>query len=111
MKSTVVAFAALAALSLSGLASSEAAAQAQLAPSPGKTEFIDIRWDGTRRMCVVYPDGHVNFFYQELKNIEKPDDANDRAFYLTLEMNRMAAQGYEFVAMISDEIVMKRVVR
>jgi hypothetical protein len=27
---------------------------------------------------------------------------------MTLAMNKMAAQGYEFVGMISDEIVMKR---
>jgi hypothetical protein len=29
---------------------------------------------------------------------------------LTIEMIRVAAQGYEFVSMISDEIVMKRTV-
>jgi hypothetical protein len=85
-------------------------ANAQSAAAP-KTEFIDIRWDGTDRMCVIYPDGRVNFFWPEVKDIPRPDDANKRAFYLTIEMNRLAAQGYEFVGMISDEIMMKRTVR
>ncbi|HXE29672.1 MAG TPA: hypothetical protein VN656_14225 [Stellaceae bacterium] len=108
MKSSVVAWSALA-VALIGFARSDMTAQAQ-APAP-RTEFIDIRWDGTSRMCVIYPDGKVDFFYPELKDIPRPDDADKRAFYLTLKMNRMAAQGYEFVGMISDEIIMKRTVR
>jgi hypothetical protein len=97
MKSSIVAWSALA-VALFGLARSDMTIAAQ-AQAPGlRTEFIDIRWDGTSRMCVVYPDGKVEFFYPELKDIPRPDDANKRAFYLTLKMNRMAAQGYEFVA-------------
>jgi hypothetical protein len=109
MKLSMLGWAAFAAVALFGLAKSDGAAQAQ-APAP-RTEFIDIRWDGTSRMCVVYPDGKVDFFYPELKDIPRPDDTDKRAFYLTLKMNRMAAQGYEFVGMISDEIIMKRTVR
>jgi len=111
MKTSVVAWSALA-VALFGLARSDMpAAQAQAAVPAIHTEFIDIRWDGTSRMCVVYPDGKVEFFYPELKDIPRPDDADKRAFYLTLKMNRMAQRGYEFVAMISDEIIMKRTVR
>ena len=108
MKASVVAWSALA-VALFGLARSDISAQAQAGAL--RTEFIDIRWDGTSRMCVVYPDGKVEFFYPELKDIPRPDDTDKRAFYLTLKMNRMARQGYEFVAMISDEIIMKRTVR
>jgi len=107
MKGRLVGLAALTAIAVGGFALVHAMAQA----SASKVEFIDIRWDGVDRMCVVYPDGRVVFFGQELKDIPRPDDANKRAFYLTLEMNRMAAQGYEFVSMISDEIIMKRTVR
>jgi hypothetical protein len=106
MKGKFVGLAALTALFSGGLMPVVAMAQDH---SP-KVEFIDIRWDGVDRMCVIYPDGHVRFFGAELKDIPRPDDANKRAFYLTIEMNRMAAQGYEFVSMISDEIVMKRTV-
>jgi hypothetical protein len=62
-------------------------------------------------MCVVYPDGRVDFVGKALEaSTQRPDDANKRAFYMTIEMNKLAAQGYEFVAMISDEILMKRAV-
>jgi hypothetical protein len=73
-----------------------------------RVEYIDIRWDGTDRMCIVFPDGRVEFIGKELEKVPRPDDANKRAFFMTLAMNRMAAQGYEFEGMISDEIVMKR---
>jgi hypothetical protein len=104
MKRKLIMLAALTVLFLVGAAQINPMAQGR----PPKVEFIDIRWDGQDRMCVVYPDGRVDFFGKELKDIQRPDDVNKRAFYLTIEMNRLAAQGYEFVAMISDEIVMKR---
>jgi hypothetical protein len=86
-------------------------AAAPPAPLPPKVEFIDLRWDGVDHMCVVFPDGHIDFVGKELKAIPRPDDVDRRAFYMTIELNRLTAQGYEFVAMISDEIIMKRVVR
>jgi hypothetical protein len=105
MKGKFVGLAALAAVFSAGLMPVGAMAQGAT-----KVEFIDIRWDGVDKMCVIYPDGHVRFFGAELKDIPRPDETNKRAFYLTIEMNRMVAQGYEFVAMISDEILMKRTV-
>jgi len=102
-----VGLAALAAVALLAVAKGDAVAQSQGA----KVEYIDIRWDGVDRMCVIYPDGKVVFFGQELKDVPRPDDANKRAFYLTVEMNRLAAQGYELAGFISDEIIMKRTVR
>ena len=111
MKASVAAWSALA-VAVFGVARGDMpVAQAQAQAQALRTEFIDIRWDGTSRMCVIYPDGKVEFFYPELKDIPRPDDADKRAFYLTLKMNRMAQRGYEFVAMISDEIIMKRTVR
>ena len=80
------------------------------ADDAGKVEYLDIRWDGTDRMCIVFPDGHVDFVGHELERVIRPDDANKRAFYMTLAMNKMAAQGWELASMISDEIVMKRAV-
>jgi hypothetical protein len=85
------------------------AVPAMAQPAP-KVEYIDIRWDGIDRMCVVFPDGRVQFVAAELKGFSRPDDADRRAFYMTIEMNRMAAQGYEFAGMISDEIIMKRTI-
>ncbi|HEV2550907.1 MAG TPA: hypothetical protein VGU20_26580 [Stellaceae bacterium] len=106
MKKQIVATAVLAGLVLVGAAQVNPMAQTRSA----KVEYIDIRWDSVDRMCVIYPDGRVVFFGEELKGIQRPDDANKRAFYLTIEMNRLAAQGYEFVGGWSDEIIMKRTV-
>jgi hypothetical protein len=77
---------------------------------PQKYEYITIRWDGVDRMCVMMAEGKVRFVGDEMKNITRPDDADKRAFYMTIEMNRLAKQGYEVVSLISDEIIMKRAV-
>jgi hypothetical protein len=81
---------------------------APAAAQDSRYEYIDIRWDGTDRMCVIYGDGRVEFVGRELEKLPRPDDANKRAFYMTIEVNKLAAQGYEFVSMISDEIIMRR---
>jgi hypothetical protein len=78
------------------------------AAQEARYDYIDIRWDGVDEMCVVYGDGRVDFVGKELQKVPRPDNANKRAFYMTLALNKMAAQGYEFVGMISDEIVMRR---
>jgi hypothetical protein len=106
MKKQIVVTAGLAGLVLVGAAQVNPMAQTRSA----KVEYIDIRWDGGDRMCVIYPDGRVVFFAPELKDIPRPEEANKRAFYLTIEMNRLAAQGYEFVGGWPDEIIMKRAV-
>lgn len=108
MNLKLLTLAALAAIGVTNSAPLPAGAQTA-AP---KVEFIDIRWDNTDRMCVIYADGHVEFVGKALEaSTQSPDEANKRAFYMTVEMNKLAAQGYEFIAMISDEIIMKRVVR
>jgi len=103
MKLNIAAFFGLLALGLAAPAFAQEAGP--------KYEFVDIRWDGVDRMCVVYPDGHVDFVGKELKEIPRPDDTDKRAFYMTIELNRLARQGYEFTAMISDEIIMRRAIR
>ncbi len=84
------------------------AARAQ--DSSQKYEYITIRWDGVDRMCVIMEEGKVKFVGDDMKSINRPDDTDKRAFYMTIEMNRMAKQGYEVVSLISDEIIMKRAV-
>jgi len=104
VRKPVLTMALFGAMAICGLSPFGAAAQ----DMASRVEYIDIRWDGTDRMCIVFPDGRVEFVGAELEKMPRPDDANKRAFYMTLAMNKMAAQGYEFAGMISDEIVMKR---
>ncbi len=105
MKKSIFVLVIAAVVSWGGLVSQSASAQTL---SAAGFEYIDIRWDGTDRMCIVYPDGRVDFVGKELEKVTRPDDANKRAFYMTLAVNKMAAQGYEVVGMISDEILMRR---
>jgi hypothetical protein len=89
-------------------AQAQAQAQAQAPMRAPAVEYIDIRWDGVEKLCVIYGDGRVEFLGEELKNIPRPDRVNGRAYYMTMAMQRMAARGYEVVAAFSDEIIMKK---
>jgi hypothetical protein len=43
-----------------------------------------------------------------LNRVTRPDHADDRSFYMNIAMNSVAREGYEFVGMTTDEIIMKR---
>jgi len=97
------------ALGLAVLASSSAfwliAAETGVSP---RYEYVTIRWAGKDNTHIVRPGGTVEFAGPELRKAQKPDRADDRAFYMNLVMNGLAKEGYEFAGMSSDEIVMKR---
>lgn len=72
-------------------------------------EYVTIRWAGRENTHIVRPGGQVEFVGSELRKAQKPDRADDRAFYMNLVMNGLSKDGYEFAGMSNDEIVMKRV--
>ena len=43
-----------------------------------------------------------------LTKFQRPDRVDDLAFYMSIAMNAMAKEGYDFAGMTNDEIVMKR---
>jgi len=43
-----------------------------------------------------------------LRKAGRPDRADDRAFHMNVAMNGLTKEGYRFVGMTSDEIVMER---
>lgn len=73
-------------------------------------EYATIRWAGKENTHIVRPGGQVEFIGSELRKMQKPDRADDRAFYMNATLNGMTKEGYEFAGMTSDEIVMRRVV-
>lgn len=77
---------------------------------PARFEYATIRWDGRDNTHIVRPGGQVEFTGTELRKAQKPDRADDRAFYMNLVMNGLTKEGYEFAGMTNDEIVMKRTV-
>jgi len=78
------------------------------ASEPPRYEYVTIRWAGKENTHIVRPGGKVEFVGSELRKAQKPDRADDRAFYMNLVMNGLAKDGFEFAGMSSDEIVMKR---
>ena len=99
MKRIVIFFAA--ALLFAGLAK---AAEAEM------FEYAVIHWDGAENTHVIFPDGTVAFVGSMLNGAKKPDRVDDRAFYMTIMVNALARQGYEFAFLSNDQntIFMKR---
>ena len=79
--------------------------------SQGTCEYATIRWAGRDNTHVIRPGGQVEFVGSQLKDIKRPDRADDRSLYMNVVMNGMARDGWEFAGMTPDDIVMRRVVR
>ncbi len=74
-------------------------------------EYATIRWAGRDNTHIIRPGGQVEFVGTELRKVVRPDRADERAFYMNVVMNGLAKDGYRFVGMTSDEIVMEREVK
>jgi len=77
----------------------------------GRTEYATIRWAGRDNTHIIRPGGRVEFVGGELHKMNRPERTDERAFCMNLVMNGLAKEGYEFVGMTPDEIVMKRLAR
>ncbi len=71
-------------------------------------EYLTIRWGGKDNTHIIRPGGQVEFIGAELRKFTRPDRCDDRAFYLNIAMNGLVKEGWEFVGMNPDEIVMRR---
>jgi hypothetical protein len=80
-------------------------------PSQGTYEYTTIRWGGRENTHVIRPSGEVEFVGNQLKNLKRPDRADDRSFYMNVVMNGLAREGWELAGMTSDDIVMRRAKR
>jgi prepilin-type processing-associated H-X9-DG protein len=81
------------------------------AAAEGTAEYAMIQWDGNgNKTQIVWSDGHVEHLDQLLPAVVVPDRTNDRAYIMTLLINKVAKEGYEYVGMASgEELVMRRV--
>jgi prepilin-type processing-associated H-X9-DG protein len=81
------------------------------AATEGTAEYAMIQWWGNNNKTqIVWSDGHVEYLDQLLPGLAMPDRANDRAYIMTLLINKLAKEGYEYVGMASgEEILMRRV--
>ena len=101
---TITAFALLATIAAIACARMLAADTTTVA----KYEYVTIRWGGRDNTHIVRPGGQVEFISSELKKAPKPKDADDRAFYMNLALNSLAKDGFELVAMSSDDMIVRR---
>jgi hypothetical protein len=82
---------------------------AQAAPG-GAAEYAVIQWDGERKTQVIWPDGRVELLSSLLPGVSPPDGAHQRGYIMTLLINKLAKEGYDYVGMADgEEIVMKKV--
>ena len=71
-------------------------------------EYATIRWGGRENTHLIRPSGKVEMLGPLLNKVQRPDRTDDLTFYLSIAMNAVAKEGFEFAGMTSDEIVMKR---
>lgn len=74
-------------------------------------EYATIRWGGLDNTHIIRPGGRVEFVGAELRKVVRPNRTDDRSFYMNLVMNGLAKEGYRFVGMTPDEIVMEREIK
>jgi hypothetical protein len=74
------------------------------------SEFATIRWAGRDNTHLIRPNGKVDKLKPLFERFPRPEGGgiDDRAYYMSIAMNAVAREGYEFAGMTSDEIVMKR---
>jgi len=87
--------------------------QKLIAAEPGgfqSYEYFTIRWGGRDNTHLIRANGKVEMLGSILTKLNRPDRADDRAYYMNIAMNAVAREGYEFAGMTNDEIVMRRAV-
>jgi hypothetical protein len=71
-------------------------------------EFATIRWAGRENTSLIRPNGKVEKLKRLFEQYRRPDGVDERAYYMSVAMNAVAREGYDFAGMTTDEIVMKR---
>ena len=71
-------------------------------------EFATIRWQGRDNSQVIRPNGKPEKLKPLFERAPRPNGLDERAYYLTIAINALAKEGYDFAGMTSDEIVMRR---
>jgi len=82
------------------------------AAAEGTAEYAMIQWWGnSNKTQIVWSDGHVEYLDHLLPGVAVPDRASERAYIMTLLINKLAKEGYEYVGMASGEEILTRRVK
>jgi len=77
-------------------------------PANAKFEYVTLRWGGRDNTSIIRPDGSVEVTRTLFTQSRKPDRVDERSYYMNVGMNALAREGFEVVAMTSDDVLFKR---
>jgi hypothetical protein len=69
-------------------------------------EYASVRFMGDET-SIVWPDGNVTKVLTQ-SDLKRPKDADYRMFWLTISLDKMSKQGFEFVYMDGADVIMRR---
>ncbi len=72
------------------------------------TQFATLRWDGRENSYVVRPNAKVERLRQLFDRYPRQDGVDDRIYYMTIAMNALAKEGFEFAGTMDGQVVMRR---
>ncbi len=73
-----------------------------------RVEYLTLRWAGRENTHLIRPNGEVEFIGKQLMSTKRPERADDRSFYMNVTLNALAKDGYELIAMTSDDYILRR---
>ena len=80
-------------------------------PGPRQAcEYATIWWDGTDNSKLLRPDGTVESLSSMFIHTKRPNNTDERNYYLTLALNTLAKEGWEFAGALNKDIIVKRAV-
>jgi hypothetical protein len=71
-------------------------------------EYATVWWDGTDNSKLIRPDGTVESLAPLFMPTKRPASTDDRSFYLTLALNTLAKDGWEYAGTLNKDIILKR---
>ena len=97
-------------LGLAALTVSRAAVE----PPAAAFQYAIIRLDDAKvrpNPYVVWPNRQVEFYGDQLAREKAPEGCDPHSYFMSLVVNILAREGYEFAGMTDAQIVMKRAER
>jgi hypothetical protein len=104
----ILSLAILCVLGLAALTATRAAVE----PVPAAFQYATIEWGGSpSNVYVVRPDTKVEFYAGRQAREKAPEGCAEAPYFMTLVMNLLGKEGYEFAGFTGNGIVMKRAER
>jgi len=74
------------------------------------SEIITLRWDGRDNSYVIRSNAKIEKLKQLFDRYPRPEGIDERVYYLTIAMNAMTKEGFDYAGTLNEHVVMKRAV-